>query len=270
MARPLPRTRNAAPTASPGVWRWATAGGVLGLIGATLLFAPALWVARAAYAASDGRVVLQDSRGTLWHGSAQLGFSGGTGSNDAARLPGRVQWDLGLGLGRLHLALRADCCTLQPQLLTLTPGLRSWRLDIAAGESTWPAAVLAGLGTPWNTVQLQGPLILTTTGLSLASAVDRVQVQGSLSMDLPHISSRLSTLRPLGSYQLQLQGGEQPTLSLRTVEGSLQLQGVGHWTAAHLRFVGEARADANHEAELSNLLNIMGRRDGARSVITLG
>ena len=74
----------------------------------------------------------------------------------------------------------------------------------------------------------------------------------------------------LGSYRLLLQGGEQATLDLRTVEGSLQLQGMGRWTAAHLRFVGEARADADHEAELSNLLNIMGQRDGARSVITLG
>jgi general secretion pathway protein N len=104
----------------------------------------------------------------------------------------------------------------------------------------------------------------------LVSSLDRVSVEGSLSLDMPALSSRLSTLRPLGSYHLQLQGGEQPSLDLRTVEGSLQLQGVGHWTAAHLRFVGEARADTAHEAELSNLLNIMGQRDGARSVITLG
>ena len=84
------------------------------------------------------------------------------------------------------------------------------------------------------------------------------------------MSSSLSTLRPLGSYQMLLKGGEQPSLDLRTVQGSLQLQGAGRWTAARLRFEGEARAEAGHEAELSNLLNIMGRRDGARSVITLG
>ena len=111
---------------------------------------------------------------------------------------------------------------------------------------------------------------MRTPGLSLSAAVDRMQLEGSLSLDMPALSSRLSTLRPLGSYRLLLQGGEQATLDLRTVEGSLQLQGMGRWTAAHLRFVGEARADADHEAELSNLLNIMGQRDGARSVITLG
>ncbi len=258
------------PSPRPGVWAWAAAGALVGLLGATLQFAPAVWVQRAAFTATDGRVLLRESRGTVWHGSAELALGGGAGSSDSARLPGRVQWDLQPGLHGLHIALRADCCTPQAQVLEVTPGLRSWRLQVAAGESTWPAAVLAGLGTPWNTVQMQGQLTLKTPGLTLLSSVDRVKVEGSMSLELPHLSSRLSTLRPLGSYRLLLTGGEQATLDLRTVEGSLQLQGMGRWTANHLRFVGEARADADHEAELSNLLNIMGRRDGARSVITLG
>lgn len=258
------------PGSSQGAWAWAAAGAMLGVLWASVQFAPAVWVQQAMMAATDGRVVLRESRGTLWHGSAQLGLTGGSGSSDAARLPGRVQWDLALGWSSLRIALQADCCTTQPQRLELSPGLRSWRLQVAAGESSWPAAVLAGLGTPWNTVQLQGPLQFKTQGLSLVSSVDRLQMQGSAQLDMPGISSSLSTLRPLGSYRLQVQGGEQVTLDLQTVTGSLQLQGSGRWTAGHLRFVGEARSDAEHEAELSNLLNIMGRRDGARSVITLG
>jgi general secretion pathway protein N len=148
--------------------------------------------------------------------------------------------------------------------------LRQWSLQVSAAESTWPAAVLAGLGTPWNTVQLQGPLVFKTPGLRLLSSADRITVDGTLSLEMPDMSSSLSTLRPLGSYRLLLQGGDQPTLDLRTVEGRLQLQGLGRWTSGHLRFVGEASADPAFEAELSNLLNIMGQRDGARSVITLG
>ncbi|NVO04835.1 MAG: type II secretion system protein N [Rhodoferax sp.] len=265
-----PSARPTAAASSRGAWGWAVAGALCGALWAALQWAPAAWLQQAAFAASDGRLVLRESRGTLWHGSAQLGLAGGAGSADGLRLPGRVQWDVRLGLGTLHAALQADCCTLQAQHLEITPGLRGWRLQLAAGESTWPAAVLAGLGTPWNTVQLQGPLVLKTPGLTLVSAVDRLQVQGSLALDLPALSSSLSTLRPLGSYHLQLQGGEQATLALSTLEGSLQLQGSGNWTGGRLHFVGEARADAAHEAELSNLLNIMGQRDGARSVITLG
>lgn len=268
MARSAPAHLSLA--SSRDAWTWALVGAVAGALWAALQFAPALWLQRAVLAASDGRIVLRESQGTVWHGSAQLGVAGGSGSHDAARLPGRVQWDLHIGLGRVQITLQATCCTQQAQLLELTPGLRNWRLDIAAGESTLPAAVLSGLGTPWNTVQLQGHMVLKTPGMSLISSADRLQLEGSATLDLLGLSSSLSTLRPLGSYHLLLQGGPQPTLDLRTVEGRLQLQGAGRWTAGHLRFVGDAKADTAYEAALSNLLNIMGRRDGARSVITLG
>lgn len=264
-------TRSARPSSpAPSPWRWAVSGALLGGLGAVVAFAPAVWVERAAFAASQGRVVLHDSQGTVWRGSAQVGLAGGPGSSDGQRLPGRMHWELRPGLGGLQLALRADCCTPSPQQLSLSPGWGGWRIQLQAGASTWPSAVLAGLGTPWNTVQLQGALQFSTPGLTLVSSVERLRVEGSLQVQMPDMTSRLSTLRPLGSYALSLQGGEQPALELRTLSGSLQLQGSGQWTGGQLRFVGEARADTAHEAELSNLLNIMGRRDGARSVITLG
>jgi general secretion pathway protein N len=37
-----------------------------------------------------------------------------------------------------------------------------------------------------------------------------------------------------------------------------------------VRFRGEARANEGDESALTNLLNIIGRRDGARSVISIG
>ena len=84
------------------------------------------------------------------------------------------------------------------------------------------------------------------------------------------LSSRLSTLKPMGSYRLKLVGGTTTTLELATIEGSLQLSGSGSWTGPRLRFDGVASASPEHEAALSNLLNIIGRRNGARSIITLG
>ena len=254
----------------PAVWRWAIAGALWGVLCASVLYAPAAWLQGLLASVSNGRLVLRQTEGTVWHGSGEWGLSGGPGSSDAVRLPGRVQWDVRPGLGSLHIALSADCCTPRPLHMEFSLGLRNWRLQLEAGESTWPATVLAGLGTPWNTVQLQGAMRLQTSGLSVVSAVDRVKVEGAISLELPNLGSSLSTLRPLGSYRLQLQGGEQTSLDLRTLQGSLQLQGSGRWTAGRLRFVGEASAETGHETELSNLLNIMGRREGARSVITLG
>jgi len=97
----------------------------------------------------------------------------------------------------------------------------------------------------------------------------RLQAQ----LDALGMSTRLSTLRPMGSYRLVLQGGrhgEAPTLQLSTLDGALLLSGSGQWVGQRLRFTGEARAAPEREAALANLLNIIGRRSGARSIITLG
>lgn len=254
-------------------WRWAWAGAGLGVVLALLLYAPAVWVERLVLAASDGRVRLDDSDGTVWTGSAQLVLTGGPGSRDAMRLPARVQWRMGLGWSGLNVALSADCCTTQPMLLHIAPKLQDgmgWRLRLEAHQSRWPAAVLAGLGTPWNTVQPQGALLLQTSGLHADVTLDRWSLQGQVQLEAQDLGSRLSTLRPLGSYLLTLDGGAQPRMTLTTRQGSLRLQGQGQWTAGHLRFSGEASAEEGHASELSNLLNILGRRDGARSIITIG
>ena len=95
-------------------------------------------------------------------------------------------------------------------------------------------------------------------------------LEGQAQLDALSMSSRLSTLRPMGSYRLTLQGGAAPTLGLQTLQGALQLSGSGQWVGQRLRFTGEASAAPEREGALSNLLNIIGRRSGARSLISLG
>jgi general secretion pathway protein N len=89
-----------------------------------------------------------------------------------------------------------------------------------------------------------------------------------------HASSRISTLDTLGSYRLSLKGGatsnDPATVNLITVEGALKLTGNGQWTANGLRFRGEASAEPGNESALNNLLNIIGKRQGASSVISIG
>lgn len=256
-------------------WAWALAGLCCGLVGTMFMFAPAVWVERVANAIGQGRVVLRDSTGTVWSGSAQLSLAGGPGSRDAVRLPGRLHWAVGLGWGHLNAALSAQCCTALPVQLRLTPDIglplvRGWHLQVQTSESVWPAALLAGLGTPWNTLRAEGNLALSTDGFSVHSALDRMVMEGSVQLDARDMRSSLSTLAPLGSYRLRLSGGEQPSLALTTLNGDLQMEGHGQWSAGRLRFEGEARAAPAHQLELSNLLNIMGRRDGVRSRITIG
>ena len=256
------------PTTSP--WGWALAGAVLGLLLATLVNAPARWLTAALQEAAQGRVVLAEARGTVWQGSARLSLTGGAGSTDAATLPGRLAWQLWPNWHGLQADLQADCCMQQPWRLSLQPRWGGAQLLLADSLSQWPAKALTGLGTPWNTVQAEGNLTLATQGLALQWAAGRLLVAGRVQVDATQISSRLSTLKPMGSYRLIVLGGATPTLQLETLEGSLQLSGAGQWVGSKLRFEGAASATPERLEALSNLLNIIGRRDGARAIIKVG
>jgi general secretion pathway protein N len=166
--------------------------------------------------------------------------------------------------------VRADCCTERPLQAQVHLRWGGMRVDVADGISQWPAAVVAGLGTPFNTLQFDGDLRVTTQGLSVEWAAGRPQVRGRAELLALRLASRLSTLRPMGSYRITLQGGTPATLRLETLEGSLQLAGSGEWVGSRLRFRGEASAAPDREAALANLLNIIGRRSGSRSLISIG
>ncbi|WP_233259290.1 type II secretion system protein N [Ramlibacter sp. WS9] len=261
----------AAPSLAPRApWAWAFAGIAIGLLLACLLFAPARWLAGPLERASSGRLLLADARGTVWRGSAQLTLSGGAGSTDSAALPTRVDWKLRPRWDGLLAQVESACCTTAPVELRVLPRWGGAHVRVANAETEWPAALLAGLGTPWNTLQFDGQLRLATEGLSVEWVQGRLSIAGRAELTAQRLSSRLSTLRPMGSYRITVLGGATPTLQLATLEGSLQLDGTGQWVGSRLRFAGTASAAPESEGALSNLLNIIGRRTGPRSIITIG
>jgi general secretion pathway protein N len=259
------------------VIRWATAGALLGGLLVLIAFAPAAWLAEALFSATDQRLLLADARGTVWHGSAVLVLTGGAGSRDASALPGRLQWSLTPEGAALALRARHVCCLNGELRLRLMPGpgrLRVELLPVQGAIGQWPAAWLVGLGTPWNTMQPSGSLQLSSSGLVVERVQGRWSFSGDARLDLQAMASRLSTLEVLGSYRLSLHGdavaGEATNVQLATTSGALQLAGSGQWGASGLRFSGQASAAAGAEAALNNLLNIIGRRQGALSLIAIG
>ncbi len=256
--------------------RWAMGGVVLGLLIGLIVFAPATWLASAVNSATGQRVQLADARGSVWSGSAVAVLTGGVGSRDASALPGRLEWSLGLkGLG-FELRMQHACCLNGTVSLLLKPGLGRFSATLAPKPDwvgQWPGAFLGGLGTPWNTLQLGGSLRLSSPGLKLESVQGRWLVEGQADIEMLQASSRVSTLEPLGSYRFTLTGsaGAPSQLRLSTLEGALQLSGEGTAGANGVRFRGEAKAATEaDEAALNNLLNIIGRRSGAVSVISIG
>ncbi|WP_027014115.1 type II secretion system protein N [Comamonas composti] len=267
-SRRLPRPHEATARSPRG---WALAGACAGLLASAVIWAPASWLGHAIERATQGQVLLQQAQGTLWNGSAALVLTGGAGSRDRAGLPTRLQWQLQPHLTGARLKLQSACCTLSgPVQMDIRPGWQALSLRVGDSDSRWPATLLAGLGTPWNTLDLQGQLRLAPQDWQLHWRAGRWSSQGRLRLEALAVSSRLSPLRLLGSYRLDIEGGSSPRLLLSTQSGDLLLNGQGQWTGQRLHFQGEASSSPEREAALSNLLNILGRRQGARSIITFG
>jgi general secretion pathway protein N len=245
-----------------------------------VLYAPAAWLASAVYQLSGERLLLAEAEGSLWTGNAVVVLAGGPGSQAARALPGRLGWRLrpqGLGF---QLDLSHACCLAPGAQLALNPGWGALSVTVAAGPAAhslspfgqWPAAWLVGLGTPWNTIQPGGALHLSTQDLQLQWVQGRFRMNGQAQLDLQDFSSRLAHLPRLGSYRLRASGdGQGPTrLQLDTLDGALRMQAEGTLGASGLRLRGQASAAEADQNALNNLLNIIGRRQGARSLISIG
>lgn len=250
---------------------------------AVLTRAPAVWLADAATRLSGQHLVLEGARGTVWSGSAQMVLTGGPTSTDQRALPQRLSWSLSPRLSRenglhLRLTLHHPRVIEEPMVLNLgllpQPGSVALNANPpgAAALVVLPASALSGLGAPWNTLEPQGRLELHLLRLNLGTADDvatapRVQAR----LALIGLGSRISTLPILGHYELQVQGSEELAMRLSSDPSSaLQLSGQGRWKpGSRVEFRGEASAAEGREAALSNLLNIIGRREGARSIISM-
>ncbi len=260
-----------------GAVRWAIAGVLAGVLAGLVLFAPAAWLAQYVAGATNQRLILADAQGTIWSGSAVPVLAGGAGSRDASSLPGRLEWTLSPRLYGLELAAREACCINGTLLIQVRPGLGRIKATLVPASNAvgqWPSAWLNGYGTPLNTLQLGGTFRLVSPGFTIEQVEGRWRLDGRIDLELESVSSRLSTLDRLGNYRVTLTGGSGANgatlLSLSTQSGALQLSGDGTWGPGGVKFRGEARSATADEAALSNLLNIIGRRDGARSIISIG
>jgi len=166
----------------------------------------------------------------------------------------------------------------------ITPGASgadAAALAAATPLGQWPMGWLEGRGFPWNTIHPGGVLTLSTHNLSFALKGGHWSTLGSAQAEVRQASSRLTTLDSLGTYRVliqpdpstQLQPGEGATRDLvwiSTLDGALLIDGRGLIGATGVRIRAEAHAAPGSEAALNNLLNLIGRHNGASSAISIG
>ena len=235
-----------------------------------LAFCPAAWMGSMLESASAGRLTLGDPQGTLWRGSAFIGGAASGRDPITPLLPGRFSWRLSplLLLGQVDIEL-ANPEALS-QAVNLTGSLTQWQLG--PGSVLLPAERLAGLGWPLNTMAPSGQMRLSWGLMQLTRLEKTIDVNGRTTLDMTEIGSRMSPIKPLGTYQLVMDWkGQQAQLNLTTTKGPLLLSGAGALNNGHFQFSGKAEAEAAYEEKLAGLLNMLGRhrKDGDKNVIAL-
>ncbi len=235
-----------------------------------LLFFPATWMAAMIEKQTAGRLTLGDARGTLWSGSAFIG--GAASGSDAVTplLPGRFSWHLSpvILLGSVEAELENAEALSQP--VSVTGSWRQWQVSPA--EILLPAERLAALGAPLNTVQPSGQMRLSWGLLQLARLDGKIEVAGAMNLEMNDLASRLSPVKPLGSYNLAFDWrGTQADVTLKTIKGPMLLSGSGMFGNGRLQFSGKAEAEAGQEQRLANFLNLLGqrRKEADKDVIAL-
>jgi general secretion pathway protein N len=237
-------------------------GGALSSSAVVLAMAPAAWITPQFARQTGGHVNLVNPAGSVWHGSATLMLAAGSDMSAATLLPGRIEWRTGfwpLFTGRLRMVMRHS--EAMPDPITVDATLRS--ATVTPGTLAVPASLLSGLGAPFNTLDLQGDVQLSW---SEWRSFNR-QAFGQLTLTLNDVSSRISLVKPLGSYRVTLQAqGASSVLDLTTLKGPLMLSGSGTVSGASTSFRGTASATPEARENLAGLLNLLGRPSGLGTV----
>ncbi|MBI3283678.1 MAG: type II secretion system protein N [Burkholderiales bacterium] len=235
-----------------------------------LLFLPASWVGLLVERQSQGRISLGDVQGTFWRGSAFVGAAARSDGPVTPLFAGRFSWKISplILLGQLDVELD-NPASLSPAV-KLNGNLTQWQMSPA--ELALPPERLQGLGAPLNTIGPSGRLHLAWDGLQFTRQAGGLDLTGNMRLELAEMASRLSPVKPLGTYRLALDWkGPAADISLITIKGPMLLSGTGNLQGGHLQFSGKAWAQAGQEDRLANLLNLLGqrRRDGQQDVIAL-
>ena len=227
-----------------------------------LTLLPAAWITPQFGRQTHGHVNLVNPTGSLWHGSATLMLAAGSDMSAATLLPGRIEWRTAfwpLFTGRVRMTMRHS--EAMPDPITVDATLRS--ATITPGALAVPASLLSGLGAPFNTLDLQGDVRLAWSDWRSFNQ----EAFGQLTVTLNDVSSRVSLVKPLGSYRLLFQAqGASSTLDLTTLKGPLMLTGNGTVSAVSTSFRGTASAAPEARDNLAGLLNLLGRPSGPDTV----
>jgi general secretion pathway protein N len=242
-------------------WPWLTVS-VISVVVTLLVMLPAAWIVPQFSKATAGHVNLVDPAGSLWKGSATLMLAAGADGEGATLLPGRIEWNTAFwALFTGHVRMQMRQTQSMPDAIFVDADVHG--ATLTPGSIAVPASLLAGLGAPFNTLDLDGDVSLAWTEWRVLGR----NTYGQVTVALADMASRVSRVKPLGSYRVMFQAeGAAGTINLATTKGPLMLDGQGSVSGQSTSFQGMASAAPQARENLAGLLNLLGPHTGPDSV----
>lgn len=217
-----------------------------------LAYAPASLLSYFLSLASNGRIEIANTTGTIWRGEGIPVLHQRSGSLITLS---PLSWIISaptLLTGKLSTQLTwSNSAQSAPMSVIASPNL----IEIRHAYLPLPAMVLDEASDFLKPAQLRGQTVLQSDSL----LISRQGVQGSATAEWLNASSLLSDISPLGNYHFDFTFTHNSVdIQLKTTSGALVLAGQGKMTTAGLDFKGSAQAEKGKEVALRELLNHLG------------
>jgi general secretion pathway protein N len=235
-------------------WAWVLLSAVYLCV--LVVTVPASVLSRILDHASDGRVALANTKGTLWNGSANpVIHRRGGGLITLTTL----HWDVAvpaLFTGKLSAQLQWDD---ESQTVPMEVIASIGQVEARHVYVPLSAILLDDVSEFLKPAALRGQVILRSEAL----LINKQSVQGAATADWMNASSLLSSIAPLGNYHFTFSSSPAGLdITLSTTSGALLLAGQGRFSpATGLDFRGTAQAASGKEEALRELLGHMGPQE---------
>lgn len=209
--------------------------------------------------ATDGKIILAETQGTIWSGSGILSVA--DDDKRYALTPEPVVWTVEK-LPFLWGQISGNLGFTKQRVLSAAPKTASFRfasgrVDIRRLSTAISLPTLLRLTKGIEVFQFGGQIQLDIEQWSKNN--DKMQVNSSVVWR--NARSALSQLDTIGSYEIRLTAVNSPSaaIKLSTLSGPLHLNGSGKWTVGEAFSIeGDAYAESGSEAALQNLLIVAG------------
>jgi len=218
-----------------------------------IVTAPATLLGKIVESSSNGQFVLANAAGSVWQGTATPAIRQRAGTLLVLE---KLQWDIALlplVTGKIVVQIQWDnVLQAQPMVATVSYGQIEFRNALIPMQ----AKIIGELMPMLQPVQLSGQIHIRSEQLMFS----KLGINGNAIAEWVNAGSVLSSVNPLGSYNINLAGaGEKLDITLVTASGALLLEGNGSFTREQgLKFQTTARASADSKGSLDELLNNLG------------